>query len=48
MTYSKLDKYEDTYREDLLLQYLNNQHEVYRLSDFLDVNETDDDDFFNI
>jgi len=47
MTYSKLDKYEDTYREDLLQHYLNNQHQVYRLSDFIDVNE-EEEDFFNI
>ena len=47
MTYTKLDKYEDTYKEDLLLQYLNYQHKEYRLSDFLDVNE-DENDFFNI
>jgi hypothetical protein len=47
MTYSKLDKYEDTYKEDLLLQYLNYQHQAYRLEDFLDVNE-DENDFFNL
>ena len=47
MTYSKLDKYEDTYKEDLLLQYLNYQNKAYRLADFLDVNE-DENDFFNL
>jgi hypothetical protein len=44
MTYSKLDKYETTYREDLLIQYLKDQEQTYRLSDFLEVNEDDDEE----
>lgn len=39
MTFNKIDKYEDNYKEDILQDYLNNQHQEYRLSDFLDINE---------
>lgn len=47
MSYSKLTKYENNYNEDLLTEYLSNQNETYKLSDFLDVNEYDEDDIFN-
>ena len=47
MTYTKLDKYIETYKEDIFLQFLNNQHQEYRLSDFIDLNE-EECDFFNI
>ena len=47
MSYTKLTKYEINYKEDLLLEYLSNQNEEYKLSDFLDVNEYDEDDIFN-
>jgi len=48
MTYTKLDKYENTYKEDIYLHFLNQQHQEYRLADFLDVNEDEECDFFNI
>jgi len=47
MSYTKNNKYETNYNEDLLLEYLSNQSEEYKLSDFLDVNEYDEDDIFN-
>ena len=47
MSYTKLTKYEINYKEDLLLEYLNHQHQAYKLEDFLDVNEYDEDDIFN-
>jgi len=47
MSYTKNNKYETNYNEDLLLEYLSNQNEEYKLSDFLDVNEYDEDDIFN-
>lgn len=43
MTYSKIDKYEDSYNEDILQEYLNRNHKDYRLCDFIDVNEYEDD-----
>ena len=43
MTYSKIDKYEDSYNEDILQEYLHRTHKDYRLSDFIDVNEYEDD-----
>jgi hypothetical protein len=39
MSYTKLTKYEINYKEDLLLEYLNHQHQAYKLEDFLDVND---------
>ena len=45
MSYTKNNKYETNYNEDLLLEYLSNQSEEYKLSDFLDVNEYEDDIF---
>lgn len=47
MSYTKITKYETNYNEDLLLEYLSNQNEEYKLSDFLDVNENDEDDIIN-
>jgi len=47
MSYTKNNKYETNYNEDLLLEYLSNQSKEYKLSDFLDVNEYDEDDIFN-
>ena len=43
MTYNKIDKYEDSYNEDILQYYLNQNHQEYRLSDFIDVNKWDED-----
>jgi len=45
MTFSKIDKYEDSYNEDILQDFLNKNHQEYRLSDFLDINEYEDDFF---
>lgn len=43
MTYNKISKYEEDYKEDLLIHFLNNQNIEYRLMDFIDINEYEDD-----
>lgn len=43
MSYLKIDKYEDSYNEDILQDYLYRTHQEYRLSDFIDVNECEED-----
>lgn len=43
MTYSKYEKYNLNFKEDQFLIYINEYNQEYKLSDFIDINEEEDE-----